>query len=194
MRRNLLATCMLCLALMPAQARAHCDTMDGPVVNAAQAALESGNANLVLIWVKEEGEAEIRALFEKVLRVRKLGSEAQELADMYFFETLVRVHRAGEGVPYTGVLPAGTKIPDAILAADEAVATGKIEPLERVFPKGIPPEAKEKFEVVVARAGYDGNDLKAGRAWVEAYVIFFHTVEELAGGEPEPHHHGGHQH
>ena len=32
-------------------ARAHCDTLDGPVVVAARAALDSGKLNLVLAWV-----------------------------------------------------------------------------------------------------------------------------------------------
>jgi hypothetical protein len=76
---------------------AHCDTMEGPVVKASQKALETGNINYVLIWVKAKDEREIKDLFEKVLRVRKLGDEAKELADMYFFETVVRVHRMGEG-------------------------------------------------------------------------------------------------
>jgi hypothetical protein len=34
--------------------------MDGPVVKAAQKALETGNVNLVLIWVRKNDEGEIR--------------------------------------------------------------------------------------------------------------------------------------
>jgi hypothetical protein len=43
--------------------------------------------------------------FTKTLAVRKQSKEAKELADMYFFETLVRIHCAGEGAPYTGLKP-----------------------------------------------------------------------------------------
>src|SRR6187402_881198 len=82
--------------LAPHIALAHCDGMDGPVVKAAQKALDDGNVNLVLIWVQKNDEAEIKNAFEKALAVRKLNNEAKELADLYFFETLVRIHRAGE--------------------------------------------------------------------------------------------------
>lgn len=85
------------LLFTPSGVLAHCDGMDGPVVKAAKKALESGNLNLVLIWVQERDEATIREAFQKTLAVRKLSNEAKELADMYFFETLVRIHRAGEG-------------------------------------------------------------------------------------------------
>ena len=39
---------------------AHCDAMDGPVVRAAQDALETRNVELALIWVQKEDETEIR--------------------------------------------------------------------------------------------------------------------------------------
>ena len=94
-------------ALTPARALAHCDGLDGPVVKAAQRALETRNPALVLIWVQEKDEPEIRKAFEQTLAVRELCPQARELADRFFFETLVRVHRAGEGAPFTGLKPAG---------------------------------------------------------------------------------------
>ena len=93
------------LLLAPTAASAHCDGLDGPVVTAARKALESGNVNLVLIWVQKNDEAEIASAFQKTLSVRKLNAQVKDLADTYFFETLVRVHRAGEGEPYTGLKP-----------------------------------------------------------------------------------------
>lgn len=86
--------------LMPAAAAAHCDGLDGPVVTAARKALETGNLRLALVWVRERDEPEITAAFEKTMKVRGLGGDARSLADTYFFETLVRVHRAGEGAAY----------------------------------------------------------------------------------------------
>ncbi len=93
--------------IMPAKVFGHCDGMDGPVVQSAQRALAKGDVNLVLVWVQANDEAEIRKVFAKTMAVRKLNAEARELADLYFFETLVRIHRAGEGAPYTGLKPAG---------------------------------------------------------------------------------------
>lgn len=85
----------------------HCDTMDGPVVKAATEALEKGNVNFILSWVPKKAEVELRKAFEKTLLARKLGKEAKELADYWFFETAVRLHREGEGASYTGLKPAG---------------------------------------------------------------------------------------
>ena len=95
------------IALTPVRALAHCDGLDGPVVKAAQRALETRNPALVLIWVQEKDEPEIRNVFAQTLAVRVLNPQARELADRFFFETLVRVHRAGEGAPFTGLKPAG---------------------------------------------------------------------------------------
>src|SRR5512146_166140 len=110
--------------LLPRTAVAHCDTMDGPVVKAAQLALRAGDATPVLKWVPKADEAQIRALFERTLKVRALSPEARELADNYFFETLVRVHRAAEGEPYTGLKPAGTEVEPGIALADKALQMG----------------------------------------------------------------------
>src|SRR5512147_1018908 len=106
MKSNKLFTWLVVLAVpvvmelvVPVPAIAHCDGLDGPVVKAAQKALETGNVNPVLIWVQKKDEGEIKQAFQKTLAVRKLNPQAKELADMYFFETLVRIHRAGEGEP-----------------------------------------------------------------------------------------------
>jgi hypothetical protein len=104
--------------------RAHCDTLDGPVVEAARRALDSGQLSPVLAWVRADDKDEIRGAFAQARAVRKLGPEARALADTHFFETLVRIHRAGEGAPFTGLKPAGAKLPPAIVAADAAIAKG----------------------------------------------------------------------
>ena len=99
---------------------AHCDTLDGPVVKTARDALNIGDVTPILKWVKKENETEMKDLFKKTLTVRSKGKEAQELADMYFLETLVRLHRAGEGEPYNGLKPAGVVEP-AVVEADKAL-------------------------------------------------------------------------
>ena len=97
-------TGLLAFALLaPQRVSAHCDGMDGPVVKAAQQALATGNVNLVLFWIQGKDVPELRKAFAKTQAVRKLNPEARELADLYFFETVVRIHRAGEGEPYAGL-------------------------------------------------------------------------------------------
>ncbi len=161
------------------EASAHCDGMDGPVVLAARKALETGNVNLVLIWVRKNDEGEIKNTFQKTLAVRKLGPEAKELADRYFFETLVRIHRAGEGAPYTGLKPAGRDLGPAIPAADKALADGIVEPLAKLLTRTVDEGIRKQFARVKSKKGFNKDDVDAGREYVEAYVSYIHYVESL---------------
>ncbi len=177
-------------AFVPTQIFAHCDTLDGPVIKAAQKALAEKNANLVLIWVKKDQEQEIQKAFEKTLAVRKLTPEAQELADMYFFETLVRIHRAGEGAPYTGLKPVGYDYDPAIEAAEQALDSGSLEPLQKILGDKMEKGVEEKFHHVLHKKSFDKNNVEAGREYVEAYVIYIHYVEGIYNPEKAtPHEH-----
>ncbi len=160
-------------------AEAHCDTMDGPVVKAAKSALETGNVNLVLVWVQKKDEAEIKKAFEQALAVRKLGAEAKAMADMYFFETLVRIHRAGEGAPYTGLKPARTEVEPGIEMADQAAESGSAEALVKNLNEEMHKGLHALFTEVKEKKNYRAEDVDAGRAYVKAYVIFIHYVERL---------------
>ena len=93
----ILVTAMLLILAPASRIFSHCDGLDGPVVQAAEKAIANGDVSLVLIWVQKSDEAHIKKSFEETLAVRKLSPEARQLADMNFFETLVRLHRAGEG-------------------------------------------------------------------------------------------------
>ena len=180
--------------LMPATVFGHCDGIDGPVVKAAQQALAKGDVNPILIWVRANDEAEIRRVFAKTLAVRKLNPEARELADLYFFETLVRIHRAGEGAPYTGLKPAGRDLGPAIPAADKAIETGAVEPLVKLITSEYANGIRERFQKVTAAKKFDGEDVKAGREYVKVYVEFVHYVEglhESVQGGGDEHFEGG---
>ena len=176
--------------LVPQRTEAHCDGLDGPVVTAARQALANGQVNLALIWVQSGDEDVIRDAFRKTLVVRKLGPEARDLADQHFFETLVRVHRAGEDAPYTGLKPAGRDLGPVIPAADRAIASGVAEPLLRLLPAAAHTTVTEHFREVLQKKHYSDDDVAAGRAYVAAYVTFMHAVERFHhGGECEA---GGH--
>ena len=164
---------------VPSSAIAHCDALDGPVVTLARSALDEGNINLVLPWVPKDGGPEIHRIFEQTLSVRKLGFEAQHLADTFFFETLVRVHRAAEGAPYTGLKPAGLDLGPAIPAADKALDVGSAEAVEHLLIEAARQGLHEHFRDVVSRKAFDPNDVAAGRRYVEAYVPYVHYVERL---------------
>jgi hypothetical protein len=157
---------------------AHCDTLDGPVVKTARAALEKGDVMPILKWIKKENETEIKDLFQKTLTVRSKGKEAQELADMYFFETLVRLHRAGEGAPYTGLKPAGVVEP-AVVEADKALESGSVEKLVKLVTEAASKGIRERFNKAKEAKKHADHSVEAGREFVEAYVQFTHYVERL---------------
>ncbi len=162
---------------LPIMVRAHCETMDGPTVGDGKKAIETNNVNYVLKWVRQESEKEIKQIFELAMKVRNLSHEAKELADKYFFENLVRIHRAGEGAPFTGLKPSGTPIDEKISAADKSIETGDLSPLEKMIPEDKIPELKKRFEKVMDLKNFDVNDVKAGREYIEAYVKYFHFAE-----------------
>lgn len=164
--------------VVPGAASAHCDTLDGPVVAAARRALDTGNINPALVWVKPDGEKEVRDVFQKALTVRKVGGPAKDLADRYFFETLVRVHRAGEGAPYTGLKPAG-QVEPPVAAADQTLAAGKLDDVARLVSSRVEEGLHKHFEQLMAKKKFDPNDLAAGRAFSNAYVEYVHYVERL---------------
>ena len=180
--KGLLAVASLFLGivvLLPGHALAHCDGLDGPVVTAARQALEKSDVNRVLIWVQKEDEATIRKAFEQTLAVRKLSPQAREMADMYFFETLVRLHRAGEGAPYTGLKPAGRDLGPAIPAADRALETGDVEPLVRLLVGSTEKGLRARFAEARAARNYAAGNVENGREYIEKYVPFIHYVERL---------------
>ncbi len=165
--------------LAPGVASAHCDTLDGPVVMAAKQALDKEDITPILKWIKQENESELRAIFAKTLVVRKNGQEARDLVDMYFFETLVRLHRAGEGAPYTGLKPAGGDIPPVVVAADKALETGSVEKVVRHLQHGVEEGIQVRFAKVMEKRKHADESVAAGREYVEAYVDYVHYVENL---------------
>jgi hypothetical protein len=158
--------------------RAHCDTMGGPVIATAQTALETGDVTPVLKWVKPEYEQQIRTLFEKTLIVRKEGPEARELADMHFFETLVRLHREGEGEAYTGLKPEEAVEP-IVKLSDQALESGDVDALIEKVAEETTQGIRERFEQVVEARRHMDESVEAGRRFVEAYVTFTHYVEKI---------------
>jgi hypothetical protein len=165
--------------LSPATIRAHCDTLDGPVIAAAKLALDQKNVTPVLKWIKKDQEAEIQEVFSKSLAVRAKGPEARELADRFFFETLVRIHRQGEGAPYTGLKLAGTGIDPEIKRADEALNAGSVDELTKLLTNELHAGLRERFAKVQAAKAHAEHSVAAGREYVAAYVDYVHYVEAL---------------
>ena len=174
-------------AIIP-PAHAHCDTADGPAVTDGRRALESGNLNFALKWIRSDGEAELSDVFVKALEVRKLGPRATEVADRLFLETLVRLHRMAEGVGFTGIQPGGTAIAPIVVAADRALETADDRELMALAPAQRREELHRRFQVALAKKAFDVDDVPAARDYVASYVSYFKFAEG------EEHEHGHHAH
>ena len=165
------------VAVTPTQA--HCDSEAGPVAQAARQALQTGDVKVILPYVQPDAEAELTAAFLEVLEVRRTGGAAQELADRYFVETAVRLHRTGEGAPYTGVTD--EPIPTSILAADKLMETGSTKEVYRMLDEAIRHGVQERYEAVIAaRAQAEKlNTVEAHRERAEAELLFEKYIYEL---------------
>ena len=167
------------LLLVPVAAFAHCDAVDGPVVVEARAALDKGDVTPLLKWVTVADEAAIRAAFDKTIAVRAKGGDAKGLADDYFFETLVRIHRASEGEPYTGLKPAGQDMGPAIRGGDHALEPGSIDALEALIVREVREGIRARFQTAVDAKEHAGHNVEAGRRWVHAYATFLHYADGI---------------
>ena len=182
------------LLMMATPARAHCDTEDGPVVSDAKAALASGDLTPVLKWVRPADEPEIRTAFATTLAVRGNGDASRKLADTWFYETLVRVHRAGEGAPYTGLKPAGAPVDPAVGLSDRALGSGNADALVNALTSHLAEGLRTRFRKASELQKHAGDSVAAGRAYVAAYVEFVHYAERLHQAVVTPAHAHGEGH
>jgi hypothetical protein len=173
--------------LLPPMLAAHCDTMGGPVIADAKIALETRDLTPALKWVKPEHEGEIRAAFTLTLKARAQGPEAHELADRFFFETLVRVHREGEGARYTGLKPMEAVEPITV-ESDKALESGNLDTLMKSLQKNTAKGVRRRFARALEARKHANESVAAGREYVEAYIEFTHYVEALYEGSGNPPH------
>lgn len=173
-------------------ALAHCDTMSGPVVAAARAAIVKGDVSEALWWVRHEDEPEIRAAFTKTMSARKASAAARELSDRYFYETLVRVHRSGEGEAYTGLKPASAPVEQSILLAEAALKERNVDRLADQIAAKIKSGIKKRFAETLGKKDRAGRSVEDGRAYVESYVEYMHYVESAEATATSASEHGMH--
>lgn len=146
----------------------HCDSLDGPVVTSARLALEGEDVDQILPFVPEEGEPEVREAFGLTVRARTLGPDSQEVADRWFFETVVRLHRSGEGAPFTGLKPAGLNVGPVIPVAERALDAGSADELTTVLCGIVREQVDERHRRAMALKEHAAEGTAAARAFVEA--------------------------
>lgn len=133
------------------------------------------------------GEDEVRAAYDRAHQA--LGTPEADAARGDYLNTLVRVHRAGEGAGFEGIQPAGSGVTPQVAAADKALEVGNIEPLRGLIEAERWTELESRFQKALSLKDFDPNDLGAARTYMDAYVSFFKYAE----GHDHDHHHG-HEH
>ena len=171
------------------QALAHCDTLDGPVIQDARKALANKDVTPVLKWVSPENEPAVKQSFAGALAA--VGSDKADAEQRKFFEDLVRIHRAGEGAPFTGLKPAGAVEP-AVAEADKALISGSSAALVKVVTDAVASGIKERYERAYSTYQHKDDSVAAGREFVAAYVEYTHYAERLCLGASPKGAHGEH--
>ena len=157
---------------------AHCDSYDGPVIKEALQALEINNVELVYKWIAPEQENEIRALFNKTYSLKGGDKEWYHIVEKHFLETLVRLHRETEGAPFTGIKPAGSMTP-VVQMADNAIAANDVSTVTKAVTNHLAEVIQERYAKVMELSKTKDNSVKQGREYVEAYVVYTHTLEAV---------------
>ncbi len=157
---------------------AHCDRENGPVAVSAKDALRTGDFDKIVIWVGEDQEEELREKFQQSVEVFQHGGKSAQLAEKYFMESAVRLHRAAEGMPFEGLKPAGPNPPD-IESAEKALETGDFEPVKVLLCQKLEEEALKWFRETRSKAENKSESVAAGRAWVDHYVKYITYIHSL---------------
>jgi len=175
----------------------HCDSLSGPVIKMAKKALETGNVKLILPYVPEESEDEVITAFNKVLPLHNQPNGVKDIADTFFFETVVRLHRAGEGALYTGLKPAGLYEGPIIPIAEKAIETDSVEELKETLTYIIASEVEQRFEHMQYMKQYAEESVEDAREYVESMLglqVWSHKIYLAATAGPDEkavvHHHG----
>lgn len=165
----------------------HCDSLDGPVVKAARAALAASNVDLLLPYVKAESERELSVAFALAQRAREQGGAASEVAERDLFETAVRLHRAGEGEAFTGLKPAGLDVGPIIPVAEHAIEAGSPDELEHALVEELRHEIEHRFEATRRALPHTGASVAETRTFVEAMLglqVWAHGVHLALAAQP----------
>lgn len=174
----LLLSVILLLFASPQIASAHCDSYDGPVIKDALKALEQQNVELVLKWVEPKYDEIITDKFNQTLKLKGSNEEVNKILRTHFLETLVRLHREGEGASFTGLKPANSMTP-MVEMADNSLEKNDINYVVNAVNSHLTEVLKERFAKAIELSKTKDNSVEQGRAYVEAYVEYTHTLEAL---------------
>lgn len=157
----------------------HCDTLDGPLVLAAIRALEDNNVNIILPWAPKEAEEEITNAFNLSTKIRNNDNITKKVADRWFFETVVRLHREGEGAHFTGLKPEGLDTGPVIPLTEECYELKDTKKVIEYLQQTVQLDIEKRFNRVIDTSNYDVNDVTAGREHINALLDYMTHSHKL---------------
>lgn len=172
--------------LLPQQAEAHCDRINGPVAVDARKALETDDVSHAFILVTEKQSGELKSVFKQASKVYAKGKESRELSEHYFMETTMRLHREAKGMPFTGLKPAQPN-PEDIAVAEEALQSGEVQPVATLLASEIEKKVTGLHQQTIEAQSKKDESIASGREAVDAYVrniVYIHSLHEAIQAGP----------
>ncbi len=162
--------------------------LDNKVIEAARQALDTEMVEFALAFVPKGQELEIIEAFEKTIKVRKHGPVSADLAERYFFDTILRAHRSS--------LRRATKQQRMVLSfdeldqiADDAIATGYPEELIESFRNILEEEIAARLRTISELEKDKNAGVEKGRNFATAMLAFkewtFQLYEKAKSPMPE---------
>ena len=143
---------------------------NGPVMRAAKMALETGNANYILIWVPEESENTLKNLIEKTCCERSSRKNIQNLAINWYFQTVSRLKYANGWPHCPGMKSERSDEKPIVLMVERAIETGNIEEIIGVIPCTHAGDVRQRFHHVMDKRNYNVDNIADGRAYVSSFI------------------------
>jgi hypothetical protein len=159
-----------------------CNQHDGPVTRAAKRALETGNAQYILIWIQKESENTVKNLLERACCERTTRKDSHQRTTDWFFETVNRLHSAYYGPCNLDISTKSREEKEIILLVERACESGNVEELLTIIPDASAVEMRQCFEDVMKKRDYGGKNSAAGRVYISAVVDFIACVHHLCSG------------
>jgi len=151
-------------------------------MHAARMALETGNADHILIWIPDESENVLKNPVEKRCCMPRIRKNAHpEITDGYF-STVRCLHSAGNG---SLNLDTSAKTPGekkTIFLVERACETACFSDLTALVPVSSQAEMHRHFNELVKKKNFDLKDITAGRWYNSALAGFIALVNTIRSG------------
>jgi hypothetical protein len=154
----------------------------GLLMRAARRALETGNADHILIWVPAGSENTLKNLHEKACCEHTIRTGRKNPAADWYYRKACCFHASWCGphdLDSAAKTPEGKKI---ISLVEQACESGSLAEITMVMPATAREKLQQQFDDLRQKQTFSPEDICAGRRYVEALSGFTALVKELRAG------------